>query len=230
MKLKKLLGYRRIEGTITLLTGLHIGAGQETIEIGGNDNPILRHPITHEPYIPGSSLKGKLRTLLEYKLGFVDEKGVPYNKIEDPDNPIIRIFGTSGADKAEIGPGRLIMRDAMLTDTWAERIKQGEHLGEIKYENTINRITGTALNPRPLERVPSGVTFILDISYRVFDMEDNGKVDLENFKYVEEGLKLLELDTLGGSGSRGSGKIAIRDYKVYTESDVEQMIQQEVTV
>ena len=64
----KLTGKIIITGLIELKTGLHIGTSQETLEIGGMDNPVIRDPLTREPYIPGSSLKGKLRSLLERAL------------------------------------------------------------------------------------------------------------------------------------------------------------------
>ena len=56
-----------IEGDLELVTGLHIGAGNDEIRIGGIDNPVLKHPYSGQPYIPGSSLKGKVRSLLEWR-------------------------------------------------------------------------------------------------------------------------------------------------------------------
>jgi CRISPR-associated protein Csm3 len=204
----KLLKYKKIDGTIKVKTGLHIGGSADRIEIGGNDNPILKHPLTSEPYIPGSSLKGKMRSLLEFKLGKVEPNGEPHKWHGDPNCPIMRIFGTSD-DSAGIGPTRLIVRDAELTQEFKDKMaNEGVILTEDKYENTINRITARA-NPRPLERVPAGVEFKFEMSYRIFDMNgDNGLADERLFdEYIPLALNLIELDTLGGSGTRGSGKV-----------------------
>jgi CRISPR-associated protein Csm3 len=62
---RALLGKIRITSTLTVETGLHIGGGGETLDIGGLDKPVIRDPITQNPYIPGSSIKGKLRSILE---------------------------------------------------------------------------------------------------------------------------------------------------------------------
>lgn len=210
----KLLKYKKVEGTIRVKTGLHIGGSANKIEIGGNDNPILKHPLTNEPYIPGSSLKGKMRSLLEFKLGKVEPDGQPHKWHNDPTCPIIRIFGTS-EERAGVGPTRLIVRDAELTQDYKDKMnKEGMILTEDKYENAINRITARA-NPRPLERVPSGVEFSFEMSFRIFDVDgDNGTYDEELFNtYIPLGLKLIEQDALGGSGSRGSGKVTF-DYKI----------------
>lgn len=213
----KLLKYKKVTGVIRVRTGLHIGGSADRIEIGGNDNPIVKHPLTNEPYIPGSSIKGKMRSLLEFKLGKVDASGKPHAKCADPNCPIIRIFGTSD-ESASVGPTRLIVRDAELTQCFKDKMhKEGVILTEDKYENSINRINARA-NPRPLERVPAGVEFSFEMSYRVFDIgDDSGTGDERMFnEYVPLGLRLIEQDTLGGSGSRGSGKVEFN----YTVSDV----------
>ncbi len=217
----RLRGYKVIKGTITCKTGLHIGGTAETIEIGGMDNPIIRDPITQLPYLPGSSIKGKMRSLLEWKLdnfesnGKVHQYGGP--KCQGKECPICRIFGTS-SDKAQIGPSRLIVRDAFLEKNSEEKLKKlkedkGLMYVEEKTENTINRLSARA-NPRTQERVPSNSVFEFEMVYRVFDFEnDEGKVDEELFDYVKEGIKLIEMDALGGSGSRGYGKVKF-DYQV----------------
>ncbi|MFG6105551.1 type III-A CRISPR-associated RAMP protein Csm3 [Leptolyngbyaceae cyanobacterium CCMR0082] len=62
---KPLLGKLRIVSTLTAETGLHIGGSGESLDIGGIDKPVIRDPMTQQPYLPGSSLKGKLRSTLE---------------------------------------------------------------------------------------------------------------------------------------------------------------------
>lgn len=219
----KLLKYKKISGTITCLTGLHIGGSSEKIEIGGVDNPIIRNPVDDFPYIPGSSIKGKMRALLEWKLDKVEPNGEVHgsnkNKpCRDKDCPICCIFGSSAGQETDTGPTRLIVRDAKLTDTSKEMLKKlkeekGLPYAEEKYENTINRITAEA-NPRQMERVPAGTQFEFEMIYRIFDENnDGGKKDEDLFKNVELGLELLQQDYLGGSGSRGYGKIKI-EYKI----------------
>jgi len=216
----KLKGYKNIEGVIHVVTGLHIGGSTAMIEIGGKDNPVIKHPITKEPYIPGSSLKGKMRSLLEWKLGRVntDKASRDYGEVHkwcgDHDCPICVIFGTS-ADEAGLGPTRLVVRDAVLRSEYKEGQKTKNaswtvlDLTEDKYENAINRITARA-NPRNFERVVSGAEFTFRISYRVFANSDDGEKDECLFKYVIDGLKLIEKDALGGAGSRGCGQVTFK--------------------
>ena len=215
----ELLGYQHIEGKIHCLTGLRIGGSSEVIEIGGLDNPVIRHPITREPYIPGSSLKGKMRSLLELFEGKIDGGSGDVCKCGKIDCSVCRLFGVSGAEGSGFGPGRLIVRDAKLHSIegqpeWQKDLTQTE----IKYENNIDRITGTAQHPRQMERVPAGSIFEFSMSFRVFSMQlsedsepDNGKQDLELFNTLFTCMRLLEKDTLGGSGSRGYGQIKFND-------------------
>lgn len=213
----KLIGYKKIEGIIEVVTGLHIGGSATIIEIGGRDNPVIKNPITNEPYIPGSSIKGKMRSLLEWKIEKIDTN--PANKntfgevhgCDDPNCPICLIFGTS-AEKSGNGPTRLIVRDANLDKDCKEELEKKAMgwtplaITEDKYENTINRINARA-NPRNFERVVAGIKFSFSMSYRVFGNGDGGRYDEEFFKYVLEGMQLLEKDALGGAGSRGCGQI-----------------------
>lgn len=213
----KLIGYKRIEGIIELVTGLHIGGSTTIIEIGGKDNPVIKHPITKEPYIPGSSIKGKMRSLLEWKLGKVNtdrnsnDFGEVHKWCNDTTCPICVIFGISAED-AGIGPTRLIVRDAVLDEAYKKRQKEKNlswtpiDLTEDKYENTINRITARA-NPRNFERVISGAEFSFKMGYRVFENGDNVSADESLFGHVLDGLRLIERDALGGAGSRGCGQV-----------------------
>jgi CRISPR-associated protein Csm3 len=209
MKLEKL---RTISGKIKLVTGLHIGASNETIEIGGLDQPVMKHPMKpNEPYIPGSSIKGKLRSLIEITEGRIgkNNKGGPCD-CGKKDCPVCPVFGTSAANRPEeLGPTRIVVRDAMLTEEWSKKFRQGDLPMEIKYENTINRITGTAEHPRPLERVPSGVEFDFSVTFKVF--QGDGE---DYFRTVLKAMRMLEKDALGGSGSRGSGQVKFVDVAI----------------
>lgn len=173
-----------VEGDIKLLTGLHIGGSEQEIKIGGVDNPVIK--TGDRPYIPGSSLKGKLRSLLEKKEG--KETICVCGECN-----VCRLFGTS-AEKAR-EPGRLIVRDSEPLDSSKET--------EIKFENTIDRVTSKAEHPRQTERVPAGNEFGFQI---VFNDYGDDKSVFESFK---ESLKLLENDYIGGSGTRGYGRIEL---------------------
>ena len=201
----KLIEIKRITGQIKVITGLRIGASPESMEISGLDNPIIRNPVNDEPYIPGSSLKGKLRSLIEWYLGEVPPTGEP-----SKDGCVARVFGIPASRDAKVGPTRLIVRDATLSEEDRKRFQSGEPITEIKTENSINRLTAMA-NPRPLERVVPGVKFDFEMIYRIFSLpeeNDNGQTDRENLeKVLLPAMALLEKDYLGSSGSRGCGKI-----------------------
>lgn len=204
MKLKKI---KFIKGKIILKTGLHIGSGSDEIKIGGIDNPVVKDPVTGFPYIPGSSIKGKVRTLLEWFTGNVNTNGKPFSTT-DSNNAIARIFG-NGKNEEDYkgGPTRVSFSDCKLLN--AEELLEKNALTETKVEVSIDRIRGTAskAGPRHTERVPAGAEFDFEFSYKIFDMGDEGKTDEANFDLLLKGLKLLEMDSLGGSGSRGYGKI-----------------------
>ncbi len=218
----------QLQGTLELRSGLHIGSGNTEMHIGGTDNPVIRNPVTDEPYIPGSSIKGKMRSLMEWHAGVVavaDGKplGVEHlGKLGDARAAgieILRLFGyapTGASDDmalvAEIGPTRLAFWDCDLDPAWVEEMKRRDLLlTEVKMENSIDRIKGTAINPRNTERVPAGARFRFRLSLKVIDGEDL-------LEPVLRGLKLLEYTGLGGSQSRGYGKICFRDLALDGES------------
>ena len=214
----KLIGVKEYTGKIILNSGLHIGAGDAEMRIGGTDNPVIKHPHTLEPYIPGSSLKGKIRSLLELRSGLIGKRkkvdGSPLS-LKDFHNAvgadreicgaILKLFGISGADQdeeGEIGPSRASFADCALDSEWRETaLEKNMALTEVKSENSIDRIKGTALNPRFTERVPADTQFSFSVTVNQMEGDDG----LE--KLLFEGMKLLELDALGGSGSRGYGRI-----------------------
>jgi len=199
-----------IKGKIKTLTGLHIGAARESAEIGGMDNPIIKDPITGLPYIPGSSLKGKMRSLLEKSLGknfnrVMHRREVKIHVCDDKNNAknceVCRLFGSSGKENH---PARAYFRDAYLTKEWKEKMRS-EDLIEVKYETAIDRITSAA-NPRPMERVPAGAKFDFSFVFTMYDEKDKYLL-----KYLFEAMMLLEDDYLGGSGTRGYGRICFKD-------------------
>jgi CRISPR-associated protein Csm3 len=214
----KLIDIKEIHGTITLKSGLHIGAGDMELKIGGTDNPVIKHPHTQQPFIPGSSLKGKVRALLEMKSGLMGKSGgsplKPSNlkdasdKEREEGEKILRLFGSSGAEddaREDLGPTRVSFADAFLNPEWKALADESQWpLTEVKSENSINRIKGTAENPRFTERVPSETVF--DFSVTLKQMENDQGLE----EYLLSGLKLLQLDALGGNGSRGYGKVAFR--------------------
>ncbi|ANQ54513.1 CRISPR-associated protein Csm3 [Thermosipho affectus] len=204
---RKLLGKFIIKGTIKVLTGLHIGGKDLGISIGGMDNPIVRNPINGEPYVPGSSLKGKMRALMERalnkKLELVERKNkIRRHECKDPDCKICRVYGAS---KEENIPSRLIVRDAFLTEESIKKLENMEtdtRYAEWKTENSLDRITCAAV-PRPIERVPAGAEFGFELIYT----NENEKHCIEDLNLIKQALELVEDDYLGGGGSRGNGKV-----------------------
>jgi CRISPR-associated protein Csm3 len=210
-------------GKIELLSGLHIGGNKDSMHIGGIDNPVIKNPITNLPYIPGSSLKGKIRFLLEHYFNLADKEG---GKIPSysPENKVALIFGHTNHDRyPDCLPTRVIFHDGNLLgaisndgsiDEDIEAIKQRmlSDFVEAKTEVVIDRLTGTARGGglRTIERVPAGVVFDFMLSLRVFVNEERA----EHVDIIKKGLSLLENDALGGSGSRGSGRIKFRDMKI----------------
>lgn len=204
IKLKKKIIYT---GTIVLKTGLHIGGTNTALNIGGPDKFVVRNPITQLPYIPGSSLKGKMRSLIELAYGETDNGSVT----KDPNTKAGKLFGLS-SDIENGHPSRIIVRDGELKNP--EELSNTDLLyTESKTEVTINRITAKAM-PRTFERVPAGAKFNLEMVLNVFDGDDED--ELKNT--IKKAIELLEDDYLGGNGSRGYGqvKIILDDPKVKT--------------
>jgi len=214
----KLLEIKEITGKIVLKSGLHIGAGDTEMRIGGTDNPVAKHPYTMEPYIPGSSIKGKVRSLLEMRSGLMlNTDGAPlalkdWKTLQGQEKSIcegiLKLFGASGADSEEsnvLGPSRASFADCPIDSEWRQKaLAENFPLNEIKSENSINRITGVAQNPRFTERVPSGAEFRFRITVKRLAPDE----DLEEL--LLQGLKLLEMDSLGGNGSRGYGRVELQ--------------------
>jgi CRISPR-associated protein Csm3 len=198
-----------LNGQVELLSGLHIGGGDDTMKIGGIDNQVIKDINTNKPYIPGSSLKGKMRSLLEWNLGLVGiSDGKPFSpkflkdavfndeaKKSSAEN-LIKLFGASGEDAENYGITRISVGDCALID-------EGLKTSEAKYENVIDRKSGTAQHPRQTERVPAGVKFNFNIKLKVLDGDDEKALK----DMVELGLSLVENDYLGGNGSRGYGRV-----------------------
>jgi CRISPR-associated protein Csm3 len=210
---------QKITGKIVLKSGLHIGAGDTEMRIGGTDNPVVKDPLTGQPYIPGSSIKGKIRSLLEWRHGLVaTANGSPYSfkhLAKEEGNAagrqLITLFGGAPDKDTEklvsgIGPTRLAFWDCPLNADWKTTVADARNLltTEAKSENTIDRISGVAANPRFTERAIAGAEFDFALTLKVIDGEDL-------LPMVLEGMKLLELDSLGGSGSRGYGKVEFRE-------------------
>lgn len=187
-------------GTITLKTGLHIGGTNAALNIGGPDRFVVRNPINNIPYIPGSSLKGKMRYLVEIYNGETNG-GKPSN---NPESKAGSLFGVSG-DSENSRPSRLIVRDAELDVNSCDFTGTDLLYSEIKTEATIDRITAKA-NPRTFERVPAGASFHLNMVLNVFEGEDESMLK----RTVKQAIDLLRDDYLGGNGSRGYGQVEIQ--------------------
>lgn len=218
-----------LRANIELRTGLHIGGAASGLEIGGLDKPVIRNPLTNQPYIPGSSLKGKLRSLMEKVYGapqtFRVNEGVyvhvPTNQDEyQRFRPIAGVFGTlpnHGSLTINV-PTRLAIRDVPLTPESERQLRQLRTdlpYTEVKWEAAIDRVTSAAA-PRQIERVPAGAVFgPAEAVYSVYvgDGETVAEV-VELFGALLEAFTYLEDDYLGGMGSRGNGQVELRAVQI----------------
>ena len=206
-----------IDGKIELKTGLHIGGSSTALDIGGIDASVIKN-AKGIPYIPGSSIKGKMRSLMEMKYSSYTQRTGEVDsgmQASNDSNPVIQKLFGSVAGKSDYKT-RLIVRDAYLSDSTKSQMenKSGDFekleldYTEGKWENSINRLTSTA-NPRQLERVPSGAIFDFSFVFTFYQEDDN-----ELLKMFIESMQLLEDDYLGGSGSRGYGQITFNDISI----------------
>lgn len=209
-----------IRGNIEIKTGLHIGGSGGVFSIGSVDKTVIADPITGRPYIPGSSLRGKMRSLTEKYLGLplrsMGSVSIHQpNKSEDyKASPVAQIYGIPAEDFNY--PTRLVVRDVPLTPESADMLQRAKTdlpYTEVKTEVSIDRITSQA-NPRQIERVPAGAVFgPMELIYSFYLTKD---VDI--LPTLFDGMLLLEDDYLGGQGARGSGKIAFANLEIIFKS------------
>jgi len=217
--LRRLTSILTLECSLKALTGLHIGAAETSISIGGMDNPVIRDPLTNRPYIPGSSIKGKMRSLVERRTGKDQNWPISDIKIHACKEKehystceVCQLFGIPAPRENWFCLTRLRVSDAFLSDKSADELDKASTdlpYTEVKTEAAIDRVTSAA-TPRSMERVPAGAVFE-PVRFSLFRYEDDadGLLDL-----LVEGMELLEADYLGGSGSRGSGRIALENFSV----------------
>jgi CRISPR-associated protein Csm3 len=217
----KLSGRVFILAKILAVSGLHIGGSSTGLEIGGLDKAVIRNPLTKRPYIPGSSLRGKMRSQTEKRLNLPQNNRIGQvtihtckNKTDYTKNggcPVCHVFGVP-AELDYSGPTRLVVRDVPLTDESAKALENANTelpFAELKTEVAIDRVTSAA-TPRSLERVPTGAIFgPAEFVFSVYE-----KADFQRLKVVIEALQLVEDDYLGGAGSRGSGKVRFTNLEV----------------
>jgi len=223
-----------LRGEIELKTGLHIGGAEPAIQIG-EVTPVIKDPFTGLPYIPGSSLKGKLRSILETfgerKLNGKAEKVSLNRNIGTPRNPIwihcceslnealncdvCRLFGTTGEGRtaerrtSENFPAPLVIRDCLFKRRPLEASLESPI--EVKIENALDRITANS-NPRRIERVVPGTVFDLEVVYEVAALGDDKQIYFpyhfeEDLKNLFTCMEILQAQGLGGFSSRGYGKV-----------------------
>ena len=225
-----------LQGTIRAVTGLHIGGNSDDLEIGGIDNPIIRNAFDRQPYIPGSSLRGKMRGLLDRYFNKALNKrvgrDVRVHECETPNDynacPICKVFGVAPIRQlsGRTLPTRLIVRDTFLDDEALRVLDSADTdtvYAEIKTEVAIDRITSAA-TPRQQERVLAGTTFGPFQMIQSFYTQDQGNLqdqlanEIQLFDTVLKGMELLVDDYLGGSGSRGYGQIAFENLELIFKS------------
>lgn len=204
-----LKGKLKLTAILRVDTGLHIGASSDFAPIGAVDSPFLRDPLTKQPIIPGSSLKGKIRTLLARSYS---TKEYVLNSIDEDSPQIKRLFGTAAKGNAGGKAARLQFYDIRMTqDSFArfDAMDLDTYIGEIKWENGINRVTAGAM-PRQIERVPAGTEFAFTL---VYNIENDAEI-MEDMKLLSDGIRLLQMDYLGGHGSRGYGRVSLNGFSV----------------
>ncbi len=202
----KLIGKIILNGDIRTLTGLHIGGSKSAYEVGGVDLNVVKD-AAGRPYIPGSSLKGKLRSMLGKKEGST--------ATENDSQSIKEMFGDAKSKTIT----RLYVRDALLDvakfkDEYPKATEYQEfEFSGVKFENAIDRVSGTAANKalRQLERVPEKCVFKYEIIYNIHDDAQNGTKLKDHLNAIHLAMKLVQDDYLGGQGSRGYGKIAFEN-------------------
>ncbi len=210
---------------VQAVTGLHIGGSDTGIEIGGVDKTVIRDPMTNRPYIPGSSLKGKMRSLLEKYRGLEQNQRIGQGYIHScqdndtyQDCDICQIFGVPG-ERPFGTPTRLVVRDVHMSEESAEALESRARTDlpytEVKTEVSIDRVTSAA-NPRQMERVPAGTRFgPAELVYSVYEGAGcDPAQDIARLRILVEGLQLLEDDYLGGQGSRGAGKVRLTNIRI----------------
>lgn len=186
-----------IQFDLEVVTGMHIGGSSAFSAIGAVDSPVIRDALTGRPIVPGSSLKGKLRTLLARSFAG-DIQRMPEFKDDHP--TVLRMFGSTSARS------RLQFADAFVRNA---EIMKAVGLTEVKSENVIKRLTSEAM-PRQIERVNPGTIFAEIIVYDVCDQEEM----LEDLTLLAKAMKLLQMDYLGGHGSRGSGRVSLKNFRI----------------
>ena len=192
---------------LKLLSGLHIGGSADIFDIGGADSTVIKNPLTHQPYIPGSSMKGKLRSLLTLIHGkLITDRGKFDLVIEDTD--LLNLFEPTGKE-GDIQISRAIFRDAVLTEESVKMLEK--YLGkntftEIKAENKISPFKGKAEDPRFIERVPAGAVFRGQVILQIFDGDNEEKMK----ETLMNAFEMLENNFIGGSGTRGYGRIEVQ--------------------
>lgn len=210
--MNKMIGKIEITSTLETKTGMHIGGTTEFAAIGAIDSPVIRDTLTRLPMIPGSTLKGKMRTLLSRQ--YSDK----YMPVDFKNDSVIvkRLFGD--ADDMKYRNSRLQFIDSVMYN--ADEIAQRglSRPTEVKFENTIKRLTAEA-NPRQIERVIPGCKFKISIIYNIISEADVNSKELaaeieEDFKALRMGFELIEYDYIGGSGTRGYGKVKFSDTSV----------------
>lgn len=192
----------KITGIIEVKTGLHIGGDDSFAAIGATDSPVVRDPLSGEPIIPGSSLKGKMRSLLAREFGTIPACGV--KGFEADCQQILRLFGSTSAAKKDSAEGAQLSR-LQFSDCFLANKESLPQLCENKFENTIDRLTCQA-NPRQIERVIRGAEFAFELIYNVEDPEELQ----EDFANIRKAINLLENDYLGGGGTRGNGRVLFK--------------------
>jgi len=185
------------------------------------DSEVVKHPITNEPYIPWSSIKGRMRALIEMTRWEYGEKTnkkweTEYHSVEDPNNKVAKAFGCAWKD--EKIASRILVEDFKLViddkikeycefDENNNLIKVRSDFYEDKAENSVPRFLSWSANPRHIERVPAWVEFEWKIVLTPVEGWNYGITAEELKAILNEWIRLVENFWLGGGVSRWNWRI-----------------------
>lgn len=218
MSIKKIIEFN---GTMTIKSGVHIGGNDNGTKVGGCDNPVIRNPLTNDPYIPGSSIKGALRSCAEKMPAYAGKirNGKPCGCGQET-CMVCKLFGAHMNMRAASGEPRLIVRDMNLSPDFLDRVMESggsrSDIIETKTSTMIDRSTNTAAGGsfHNMERVAAGTVFDCSFSLKVMD-KDN---EAELINFFKKCLSIVEATGIGGKVTSGSGQVEFDiDWKHPTE-------------
>lgn len=190
-----------IEACLTTVSSLYIGAGADREAGGSRDLPVLRNALDDMPIVPGSSLRGRMVTLLKAHCpdAIAGE--------ETAAQALAILFGTPGKRSA------LSFWDCQPEVPWAyEHRAAGLALTHWRSEQAP--MPDKRLVFRRRELISAGVRFRFRLTLLAAQAENAGLPTQAALDRVRQGLLLMEQHGIGGATVRGFGRVAFSDVTV----------------